>query len=146
MGPADRALIPDVLPTANALLARMVDLAAELHRLESDATTDRLRETEARLAALEAEASGSPDGRRVELLRRQLQSVRELLATRAELADRFESASLLLQNLALDLLRLRSAGVQSVLDDVTSVTQEARALAREIQAVLGAAEELRAIE
>ena len=146
LGQADRALLPDVLPTADALLARMIDLAGELHRLEADATTERLRETEARLSELERDATASPDGRRGELLRRQLQGVRELLATRDQFAERFESAALLLQNLALDMLRLRSAGVQSVLDDVTNVTQEARALAREIQAVLGAAEELRAIE
>ena len=49
----------------------------------------------------------------------------------------------MLQNLSLDILRLQSAGVQSVMNDVNSVTQEARALMREIGHVLGAADELR---
>jgi hypothetical protein len=40
---------------------------------------------------------------------------------------------------------MRSAGVQSALDDVTSATQEARALSREIGHVLNVAEELKAI-
>jgi hypothetical protein len=44
-----------------------------------------------------------------------------------------------LQNLALDLLRLRSQGV----DTVTSATEQARALSQEIGYALSAAEELR---
>ena len=44
-----------------------------------------------------------------------------------------------------DLLRLRSAGVQSAIDDVATATQEARALSREIAHVLSAAEELKAV-
>jgi serine/threonine-protein kinase len=51
-----------------------------------------------------------------------------------------------MQNLALDLLKLRSSGVQSGLAGVASATQEARALAKEIGYVLDAASELRALE
>jgi serine/threonine-protein kinase len=61
------------------------------------------------------------------------------------LSGQYESAGLLLQNLKLDLIRMRSSGLQSGLADVTSVTQEARALSREIGYVLAAADELRDI-
>ena len=49
----------------------------------------------------------------------------------------------MLRNLKLDLLSLRSAGVQSALDEVSNATQEARALSREIGHVLEAAKAIR---
>ena len=49
----------------------------------------------------------------------------------------------MLQNMRLDLIALGSAGVQSALNDVTSATQEARALSRDIQIALEAAREIR---
>ena len=42
-----------------------------------------------------------------------------------------------------DLLRLRSAGVQAVLSDLTSATQEARALQIDVEAAMDAAGEIR---
>ena len=64
---------------------------------------------------------------------------------RAALFSQLESAGIILQNIRFDLLRLRSAGVQSAIDDVATATQEARALSREIAHVLSAAEELKAV-
>jgi serine/threonine protein kinase len=63
----------------------------------------------------------------------------KLAEHRVELSGQLERASLALQNLALDLLRLRSQGV----DTVTSATEQARALSQEIGYALSAAEELR---
>jgi hypothetical protein len=63
----------------------------------------------------------------------------QLSAHRVELTGQLDRASLALQNLALDLLRLRSSGV----DTVTSATEQARALSQEIGYALSAAEELR---
>jgi hypothetical protein len=54
-----------------------------------------------------------------------------------------ESAGLALENLRLDLLKLRSSGVQAAIHDVLSATQEARALSREIGHVPEAVEEVR---
>ena len=70
----------------------------------------------------------------------------ELEASRAKLLGQYESACLLLQNLALDLLKVRSSGLDSALGGITSATQEARALSREIGYVLNAADELRELE
>jgi hypothetical protein len=147
LGEADRAMLPDVLPTADALVQRIASLAIALHHLDADAAPERLRALDERIAALEPAAVSSPDRERtLALLRRQRGMLEDLVQSRGRLADQLESATLLLQNLALDLLRLRSAGVQSVLDDVASATREARALSRDIGAVLDAAAELRAMD
>ena len=51
--------------------------------------------------------------------------------------------ALALQNLRLDLLKLRSSGLESAMSDVASATQEARALSRDIGHVLEAAKQVR---
>ncbi len=48
-----------------------------------------------------------------------------------------------LENLKLDLLKLRSSGVRAALNDVSSATQEARALSRDLGYLLEAAKEVR---
>ena len=62
---------------------------------------------------------------------------------RAALARQLDSAGLALGSLRLDLIKLRSSGLHSALSDVSSATQEARALSSEIDAVLAAAAEIR---
>ena len=81
--------------------------------------------------------------RRLALLQRQRSTLNDLTQRRATLAGQMESAALALQGLRLDLARLRSAGVQSALGDVTHATQEARALSREIGHALAAVDEAR---
>jgi hypothetical protein len=78
-------------------------------------------------------------------LARQVETLRDLVGRRATLQEQLESAALLLTTLKLDLLRLRSAGVESAVHDVTSATQEARALSRDIGVALDVAGELRKI-
>ncbi len=60
---------------------------------------------------------------------------------RDALSAQMERAGIALQTIALDLLRLRSAGAQD--GGIDSATQQARAVLREIDYVLSAAEELR---
>lgn len=67
----------------------------------------------------------------------------DLEQSRARLGEQYESAGLLLQNLALDLLKVRSSGLDAAMSGITSATQEARSLSREIGYVLDAAEEVR---
>jgi len=52
---------------------------------------------------------------------------------------------LALGNLRLDLIKLRSSGLQSALADVSTATQQARALSRDIGAVLDAASEVKSL-
>jgi serine/threonine protein kinase len=108
--PAERAQLPDVLPTAKALVDQIATLATALHRLDVE----------------------TPEAFRPQFADR-----------RAALADQLDRASIALKNLALDLVRYRAGGVESALSGVTSATQQATALSREIGYVLSAADELR---
>jgi len=145
LGPADRALLPDVVQTVGHLVERIASLAGALQRLDGDILPDALPGLERRIADCEAEPESPERERKLTLLRRQQATLRDLADRRAALYAQFENAGLVLQNIRFDLLKLRSAGVQSAIDDVTSATQEARALSREIGNVLNVAQELKAI-
>ncbi|MEP7002407.1 MAG: hypothetical protein ABI969_18095, partial [bacterium] len=143
---SERSMIPDVAPTVDALAERVGALATTLHRLDADVGGSSLSSLEARLAALNTEARGSPtpeQERRIALLERQRASLGELTERRSVLASQLESAGLALQNLRLDLLKLRSSGLESAMSDVASATQEARALSREIGNAVDAVREVR---
>ena len=143
---SERDMIPDVAPTVDALAERVGALATTLHRLDADVGGSSLPTLDARLAALRAETRGSPtpeQERRLSLLERQRVSIGELSERRAVLASQLESAGLALQNLRLDLLKLRSSGLESAMSDVASATQEARALSREIGHAVDAVREVR---
>ena len=143
---AERSMISDVAPTVDALAERVGALATTLHRLDADIGGSSLPSLNARLAALRAEARDSPTAeqeRRIALLERQRSSIGELADRRTVLASQLESAGLALQNLRLDLLKLRSSGLESAMADVTSATQEARALSREIGNAVDAVREVR---
>jgi serine/threonine-protein kinase len=77
------------------------------------------------------------------LLERQRATLADLLERRRALHSQLESAGLALENLKLDLYKLRSAGITASISDVTSATQQARAVSREIGHVLEAAEDVR---
>jgi serine/threonine-protein kinase len=140
----DRALIPDVIPTVNALVTRVAELATSLHNLATDVQPEMLAQLDARISAAKAEPANAPDReRKLVLLDRQRTTIADLLGRRSTLAGQLESAALVLENMRLDLLKLRSAGVQAAIDGVTSATQEARALSRDIGHVLDAAAEVR---
>jgi eukaryotic-like serine/threonine-protein kinase len=145
LGAADRAMLPDVVQTVDALAMRIAGLATALHRLDGDLAPDALPELDKRIGVAELDISAPDRDRRLALLRRQRATLQDLSDRRAGLFSQLESAGIILQNIRFDLLRLRSAGVQSAIDDVASATQEARALSREIAHVLSAAEELKAV-
>jgi len=141
--PIEREMIPDIGPTVDALAQRVGALATTLHRLDGDVSGASLGSLDHRIAALETETPTAERERRLVLLQRQRTSLRDLLERRRSLADQMESAVLMLQNLKLDMLKFRSSGIGSAIEDQTSATQEARALSREIGNVVQAAEDLR---
>jgi serine/threonine-protein kinase len=145
MSKADREMLPDVEGTAEGLYQRIAELGRALHRLDGEVGPGRLPEIDERIAQSEQTPESSDRERLLRLLKRQREMLASLLESRERLSGQYESAGLLLQNLKLDLIRMRSSGLQSGLADVTSVTQEARALSREIGYVLAAADELRDI-
>src|SRR5262249_3358783 len=96
-----------------------------------------------RIAGLATEPETPERERRLALLQRQRSSLHELLERRRSLANQLESAGLMLQNLKLDLLKFRSSGIGSVIEDQTSAAQEARALSREIGLLVEASDDLK---
>ena len=141
---ADRSLVPDVEPTADALLERISALANGLERLQRDLPTDALTQLETRVASVQAEPEQAPDReRRLTLLTRQLSSLQELVARRETMQRQLDSASMALRSLRLDIVKLRTMGVGSAIDDVTNATQEARALSKDLGYVISAVDEIR---
>ena len=143
---AERDMIPDVAPTVDALAERVGALATTLHRLDADVGGSSLESLDARLTALRSETRGGANAeqeRRIALLERQRASISELTERRTVLVSQLESAGLALQNLRLDLQKLRSSGLESAMSDVASATQEARALSREIGNAVDAVREVR---
>ena len=144
LGETDRQLIPDVVPTVRGLEERINALAMALSRMEGTVGPGSLDALDRRIAALDSQGAGSSERERTRaLLERQRQTVADLSERQGTLRAQLDDALLLLQTMKLDLLKLRSAGVQAALDDVTSATQEARALSKEIGTVLEAASEVR---
>jgi serine/threonine-protein kinase len=146
LAPAEREMIPDVLPTVIALSERVGSLSLTLHRLDQDVSGASVSSLDERLAALRAESGPTPtpeQERRIALLQRQRGTIGELVERRQVLAAQQESAALALQNLRLDLLKLRSSGLGSVMSDLTSATQDARAISRDIEHAVDAVREVK---
>jgi len=140
---ADRALLPDLVPTVESLLGQVAQIAFSLHRLEPNVDERQAEELDARIGAMQGR-DGSPDtDRQLSLLRRQRDTLRELADRRVALQRQLDNAGLALGSLRLDLIRVRSSGLQSVFTDVSSATQEVRALSRDIDVMLDAANEVR---
>ena len=140
----EREMLPaDIEDTVKALVDRVASVAVTLHRLDSEASGANLGSLDDRLETIKRDVQSPETERRVALLERQRSTLRDLLERRSALLSQFESAGLALENLKLDLVRFRSAGVSSALEDVTSATKEARAVSRDIGHMLDAAEEVR---
>jgi serine/threonine-protein kinase len=142
---ADRALLPDLVPTVESLLGQAAQLAYSLHRLEPSVDLRQAEELDARIATMERGVVSVEDERRLSLLRRQRDTLRALGERRAALVRQLENAGLALGSLRLDLVKLRSSGLHSAFTDVSSATQEVRALSRDIDVMLAAANEVRSL-
>jgi len=139
----DRALVPEVVPAVNALVERVANLAQMLHRLTGSIDPRLIGELDARIAEVRS-GSDTPEGQqRLALLQRQRTTLDQLVQRRTALARQLDNAGLALGNLRLDLIKLRSSGLQSAFSDVTTATQEARALSRDIDSALDAAAEVK---
>jgi serine/threonine-protein kinase len=146
LAPAERNLLPDVQPTVDALLARAEELARTLNQMEGTVDQQTLDRLDERIRAVAGKDPDNldPDGqRRLDLLRRQREMLADLMQRRGRVEAQFESCVLAIQNVRFDLLRLRSAGVGAALSDLTSATQQARALSVDVEAAIDAAGEIR---
>jgi serine/threonine protein kinase len=140
----ERLNLPDVDSTAAGLEERIRQHAAALHQLDRDASPDAMRRLERKIADAKAGSGDSAEReRRVKLLERQHETLKDLADRRAMVSERLDNASLLLQTMKLDLMKLRSSGLESQIADSTMATQEARAVALDIGRVVEAANEVR---
>jgi serine/threonine-protein kinase len=145
LGALEREMLPDVGPTVDALAERVANLATTLHRLDLDVSGGTLGNLDQRIAAIKAEGSSGEHDRTLQLLERQRTSLHDLLVRRQTLLAQLDSAGLALQNLKLDLLKLRSAGVSAAIGGELSATQEARSVQRDIGRIMEVADDLRDI-
>jgi serine/threonine-protein kinase len=136
-------LLPDIEPTANALFKRAQDLARTLHALSAGVEDGAVERLDTRLAMLRGQPESAEQQRQVGLLQRQRQALSDLLQRRQVIEDQLESCVLAMQTMRFDLLRLKSAGVDAVLGDLTQATQQARALSRDVDHAIEAASEIR---
>ncbi len=140
---ADRDMLPDVVPTVNALMERAVELARTLQAMDRDVDDAAVARLDARIQELESGPADAETERRLDLLKRQHAALKELVKRRGKVESQFESCVLAVQNVRFDLLRLRSAGMEQVLGDLTSATQQARALRIDVEAAIDAAGEIK---
>jgi hypothetical protein len=78
--------------------------------------------------------------RRLAFLKRQRRTVADLFRRRDELKGKLDSCALALQNMRFDLLRFKAGG--QTWQHVTSVAEQAAALAREVDSAVYVADEL----
>ena len=130
------------MPTVEALTERVRTLAIALHALDTDASPAALVRLQTRISEAEALPGDAPErSRRIELLQRQLSTLTDLAERRSTLQNQQEHAVLVLGTMKLDLMKLRSSGVASRLADQGPLTEEMRALARDVERVAEAVDE-----
>src|SRR3954468_4056506 len=139
----ERAQLPELEATVNALVERMATLAQMAERVEQSVDPRLVEEIDARITATASEVATPEVERRLSILRRQRATFNEIVQRRTTLGQQIDNVGLALSSLRLDRINRRSSGLQSALADVSTATQESRALSREISAALEAAEEVK---
>ncbi|MDB4907936.1 MAG: protein kinase [Gemmatimonadetes bacterium] len=139
----ERARIPEVPVIVKRLAETVAAIATTLHQLDTDVAGSNVDTLVSRAAALKLEPQTQEIERRIQLLERQVASLADLQQRTRTLRAQLESSSIALENLKLDMLKLRSVGIDAAYGDVNSATQEARAVSRDIGYVLDAAAEVR---
>ncbi len=144
LSPTDREMLPEIVETTEGLYARAAQLAGTLGSMDGLGIEDTPK-IEARLTELRIRPAGEERDRQISLLEQQLQRCKELNTQRSQFADRFESCVLAMQNVRLDLMRLKQSGIGAVLNGLTMATQQARALSRDVDNAIVAAAEVKAL-
>jgi serine/threonine-protein kinase len=144
LSPSERNMLPtDVLDTVNGLYERASNLAMTLHAMDSNLDTQEIANIDQRIAAIQREPEDEEKTRRLSLLESKKRKMLELSGRRDQVSRHMDSCILALQNVRFDMLRLRSADAGQAMGDLTQATMQARALGKEIDYAIGAAEELR---
>ncbi|MCC6242400.1 MAG: protein kinase [Gemmatimonadaceae bacterium] len=143
----ERTGIATVAPTAIELVRRIESMAVELVQAEQAFDTTRLPQIDAEISALEAEANpldvnkSESRVRRLAQLRRERRAVVDVDRKREQRRGQIESCRIALENMRLDLVRLRTGA--SSIQSVTQIAERAMVLAREVDIAVGAANDVR---
>jgi len=142
----ERAQIPDVVASADALASRVRELATSLDQSPSDPAIGASAVIEREITALEAQANpldrvaSEERVRRLAYLKRQRRAAAEAGQRRERDTARLESCLAALRNMRLDLVRL-STGRQSY-QNVTLLAERAMSLAHDVDGIMLAADEV----
>jgi serine/threonine-protein kinase len=144
--PADRVRLSDVLRSSQALYDKIEALALSLSALERSLAPGAKESVDAEIARLEGAANpleGAASDERVRRLahlRRQRRAMADLVKRRDEASEKLETCALALQNMRLDMVRLR-AGTQTH-ENVTTLAVNALSLAESVDSALYVADEM----
>jgi serine/threonine-protein kinase len=142
----DKAVAADVPSTAHALYDNIEALASSVATLDREVSPGAAAEVESEISALEAQANpfdqraSEERVRRLAHLKRQRRAVADLEARRERSRERLESCLLALENMRLDVIKLK-AGSQT-LQQITVVAERARELASEVDNAMYVANEM----
>lgn len=98
---------PDLLPTAEELLDRVISLAPTLHGLDAALAPAALQLLDERIARATDDSSSEASARSLAMLEHQRTTLRELESRRDQLARKMEKALLALARLRYEAKRLR---------------------------------------
>ena len=143
--PAERARLSDVTRSSTALYEKIEALALSLSALERSLAPGAQESVEAEIARLEGAANPLEAGsdervRRLAQLRRQRRAMADIVKRRDDAAEKLETCALALQNMRLDMVRLR-AGAQTH-ENVTTLAVNAMSLAESVDSALYVADEM----
>ena len=145
----DHSLVEGVVPATEALYQRIQLLAQATAADERSSAPEALAQIEAQIVELEAQANpldvrNSEDRvRRLALLKRQRRGVADVSRRHDDARAKLDSCVLALQNMRLDILRLRAGTVANASSHITQLTERARSLAEEVDAAVYGADSAR---
>ncbi|MBK8056769.1 MAG: serine/threonine protein kinase [Gemmatimonadetes bacterium] len=142
----EKSILGDVPSSAMALYQKVEALALQVQELERTVPAESSAQLDAEIARLEGEANpldtraSEERVRRLAYLKRQRRAVADLGGRLSQSREKLESCMLALQNMRLEVVRLRS-GPQNF-QTITSVAEKAIALGREVDAAVYARDEM----
>ena len=146
LSPDQRSQVPDVGRSASLLADKVQALAYSLSDLDRSAGSQTASSVEAEIARLENDANpldvaaSETRVKRLAFLKRQRRGVADVVERRKQIAGKLETCASALASMKLDLSRL-SVGSQTY-QNITSLANEAISLARSVDHVLSAADEV----
>jgi len=142
----ERAILGDVPSSAMSLYQKVEALALQVAELERNVPGESAAQLDAEIGRLEGEANpldtraSEERVRRLAYLKRQRRFLADLGGRLAVSREKMESGAVALQNMRLEVVRLRS-GPQNF-QTITSVAEKAMALGREVDAAVYARDEM----